>query len=463
MTVRTFKDNLKSSSWVDPFKESLASLPDIEQSAFDALGELLMSIALGDMDKDVRGEAKKILKTRGNEVVKKALKLKSARNYSTTAGRKKLQADLVDLEAIEGFDVAVFAKYLYVRNFSVRDGLDYFFQHATREAFREYFQYDRVAPDGKIEIGMAAKSPGTAVESLFDVLPSIEEQVFVIEINSKDPVDVDFSTLGLPNLYKLSLKLPLKQFPKGLFGLAHLRQLFVFSDLEEIPEGLSRMSALKNLGLGCPIRRLPDDFAELRGLSSLNIDDSKLISLPSYLGEFKDLTSMYLRNNALLTDVPSSLLELPRLSDGCKEYLRETYFSQTEYEKVYNRLDYFVAHFKTIPAVQEVIEAYEKRRDCSRLGELILATSRCYYDDEHGLSSNDFYRLQIEQTAPKSLREANRKIGTTRFIDHRATDAELDALRALLEDAIGFDEGAFIDFVKAMVVAVREEYPFDKS
>lgn len=51
MTLRAIKDNLKLSSWEAPFKESLASLSNLEQPTFDALNELLMSIALGDMTK----------------------------------------------------------------------------------------------------------------------------------------------------------------------------------------------------------------------------------------------------------------------------------------------------------------------------------------------------------------------------------------------------------------------------
>jgi len=462
MTLRAIKDNLKLSSWEAPFKESFASLSNLEQPTFDALNELLLSIALGDMTKDIRNAAKKILRTRGSETAKRALKLKSSRNYSGDAGRKKLPADLIDLEAVEGFDVSIFAKYLYVRNFSLRAGLEYFFQHGTREAFREYFQYDRVAPDGIIEIRTAGNSPGRAVEALFDVLPSIEKQVVLIEINGKDQVDLDFSKLELPKLYELSLRLPLKEIPKGLFSLVHLRQLFIHSNLEEIPEGLGRLQALTNLGLGCPLRRLPDDFEQLRGLLSLNIDGSKLESLPDYLGEFRALTSMYLRNNTLLSKVPSTILELPKLSDGCKQHLRETFFSQNEYERLFHHLDQFVAYFNDVPSVHETLEAYETRQDCSRMGELILASSRCYYDDEHGLSSNDFYSNQIEQYGPEALKEANRAIGSTRFIDDRTTEEELHTLRTALGKVAGFDEGVFIDFVNAMVNVVREEFPFEK-
>lgn len=89
------------------------------------------------------------------------------------------------------------------------------------------------------------------------------------------------------------------------------------------------------------------------------------------------------------------------------------------------------------------------------MGELILATSRCYDDDEHGLSFNDFYSNQIEQYGPEALREANRAIGSTRFIDDRTTEEELHTLRTALAEVAGFDEGVFIDFVNAMVNVVR--------
>lgn len=428
------------------------------------LNELVLSVALCDYITSVRNMAKKVLKKRGNTAVNEALSLLSRRNYQNDSGNKNLETDLPELEKIAGFRTTQFAKYLYIRNSGLRNARDYFFEYAGIEELRFYFIHDSyTSQDGdaiRLYPGRGDLS-GRVAQTMLDVIPEVADKVTYISCNTKEAVSLNLEGIQLPNLYELALHTGMNTIPAGLFDHPSMRKLGITANVETLPEGFGKLKNLTKLYLSAPVSELPKDIFSLEQMEWFSLYNTRLETLPEEIGNFKNLTTITIDGNPELKNIPQSLFDLPKLNDVYKRDIRAEFMPANEYEVLFNDFSFYLKWFKEIPSVQEQIDRY-KAGEPHFMPELILAVSRCYYDDEHGLKLTDLYS-PIEKLAPESLKAVNKAIKNPKFIDQRViTEEKLAKIKQKVEAFEGFNADKFMEFVRELIAYVDAEYPFEK-
>lgn len=427
------------------------------------LNELILSVALCDYTTSVRGEAKKVLKKHGNESVQQALSLLSRRNYVNDSGNKNLEADLPELEKIAGFRTTQFAKYLFIRNNSLRNARDYFYEHATDEELRFYFVHEMYSSQDGNEVRMnpGMKLSPRIAQILLDSVPEVADKVAYISCNTDGNVSFNLKGVQLPKLYELSLHTQMESFPVELFDQLSLHRLGITANIDRFPEGFGKLKNLTKLYLSAPVSELPKDIFTLENMEWFSLDKTKLVALPEEIGNFRNLTTISIDDNPELKTIPQSLFDLPKLGDYYKKDIRAQFMPSNEYEVLFNDFEFYLKWFKEIPSVQEQMDLY-KAGEPNFIPELILAVSRCYYDDEHGLKLTDLYS-PIDKLAPESLKAVNRAIKNPKFIDQQTiTEEKLDKIKQKVQAFEGFHADKFMEFIRELIAYVDAEYPFEK-
>lgn len=428
------------------------------------LNELVLSVALCDYITSVRNSAKKVLKKHGNAAVKEALSLLSRRNYQNDSGNKNLETDFPELEKIPGFRTTQFAKYLFIRSNSLRNARDYFFEQASVDELRFYFIHDSyTSQDGDaicLYPGRGELSARVA-QTMLDVIPEVADKVTYISCNTKAPVSLSLEGIQLPNLYELALHTHMDALPAGLFDHPSMRKLGITANVETLPEGFGKLKNLTKLYLSAPVSELPKDIFTLEHMEWFSLYKTRLETLPEEIGNFKKLTTISIDGNPYLKNIPQSLFDLPKLSESYKRDIRAEFMPANEYEVLFNDFNFYLCWFKDIPEVQEQIDRYQAG-EAHFMPELILAVSRCYYDDEHGLKLTDLYS-PIEQLAPESLKVVNRAIKNPKFIDQRVvTEEKLAKIKQKVQVFEGFNADKFLEFIRVLIAYVDAKYPFEK-
>jgi hypothetical protein len=155
------------------------------------------------------------------------------------------------------------------------------------------------------------------------------------------------------------------------------------------------------------------------------------------------------------------VFDLPKLNPFYKEQIKAKFMPDSPYEQLFLRFKYYMSCFDSLPLVQEITEHYKSDPANSKIAELLLATSRCYYDDEHGLKLLKLGK-EINQYGPDSLQRINNSIKTPRFIDERVSMEILKKIEkkvAVFED---FDASLFMQLISEMVAFTNAKYPFEK-
>ncbi|MGV3609809.1 MAG: leucine-rich repeat domain-containing protein [Fluviicola sp.] len=427
------------------------------------VNELVLSVALCDYMTDLRNEAKKVLKKHGNEAVKEALALLSRRNYQSDSGNKNLETDLPELEKIAGFKTTQFAKYLYIRKSGLRNARDYFFEHATDEELRFYFVNDLYSSQDGDDIRMY---PGTklnqnAAQIMLDSVREVADLVSYIYCTTDGNVTFNLEGVKLPKLYELGLHTQMESLPLELFEITSLHRLGITANIDKLPEGFGKLKKLTKLYICAPVSELPMDIFTLENMEWFSLDQTKLETLPEEIGNFKNLTTISIEDNPELKNIPKSVFDLPKLSESYKKDIRAHFMPANEYEVLFNDFEFYLSCFKDVPAVQEQIALY-KAGEPNFIGELILAVSRCYYDDEHGVAMTNLY-APIEELAPESLKAVNKAVKNPKFIDQRTiTEEKLAKIKQKAQGFEDFNADKFLEFIREMIAYVDAEYPFEK-
>lgn len=455
---------LKFKGLITTHMEALEAL--MEQGIPDDsnLNELVLSVALCDYTTSVRNMAKKVLKKHGNTAVNEALSLLSRRNYQNDPGNKNLVTDLPELEKIAGFRTTELAKYLFIRNSSLRNAKDYFYDRASVEELRFYFVNDSYTSQDGDTIWLhpgRINLTGRVAQTMFDVIPQVADKVTYISCNTKEPVSLNLEGIQLPKLYELALHTQMDALPPGLFDHPSMRKLGITANVETLPEGFGKLKNLTKLYISAPVSELPKDIFTLEHMEWFSLYKTRLETLPEEIGNFKNLTTISIDDNPELKNIPQSLFDLPKLNEVYKRDIRAEFMPANEYEVLVNDFSFYLECFKDIPAVQEQIESY-KAGEPHFMPELILAVSRCYYDDEHGLKLTDLYS-PIEKLAPESLKVVNRAIKNPKFIDQQViTEEKLAKIKQKVQVFEGFNADKFMEFIREMIAYVDAEYPFEK-
>lgn len=427
------------------------------------LNELTLSVALCGYLTDVRNEAKKVLKKHGNESVKQALALLSRKNYQNDSGNKSLETDFPELEKIAGFRTVQFAKYLYIRKSGLRNARDYFFEHASDEELRFYFVNDMYSSQDGDDVRMypGVKLSPRVAQIMLDAVPEVADLVSYISCDTDGTVSFNLQGVKLPKLYELSLHTQMESLPVELFELTSLHKLGITANIDKLPDGFGKLKNLKKLYISAPVSELPKDIFTLEKMEWFSLYHTKLETLPEEIGNFKNLTTISIEDNPELKNIPQSLFDLPKLPETYKKDIRAHFMPANEYEVLFNNFEFYLGCFKEIPVVQEQIDLY-KAGEPNFIPELILAVSRCYYDDEHGLALTDLYS-PIEELAPESLKAVNRAIKNPKFIDQQTiTPEKLDKIKQKVQAFEGFQADKFLEFVRELIAYVDAEYPFVK-
>jgi hypothetical protein len=435
------------------------------------ISEGIMAIAWGHYNKETAKSAQSLIKEKGNDIAKKALKIKSKMVYSKNI--EQLLEDLEKLKTIERFDYICFVKYLYKLDSNFYPAMLFFYNHATDEEIIDYFKNDDTfrkfengEPIDRYKFDFKNDIPERTAQLLWDFLPEIANKIDSFSCDTKGKIKFNFQELHLPILTKLSITGQFETFPTFIYQNTHIVHLAILSStLTEVPEGIGNFQNLQSLQLGMPIDKLPSDFEKLKKLQELTLDDTLLTTLPDCIGTFKELTSLRARDNIKLTYIPPTIFELPNLSEFWKKNLKEKYMPKGGYEVLFNEFEWVIErNFLGIETVKEIYENYKQNINEKHIPELVLAAVRCYYDFEHGFQTNDFLFSTLEKKAPDNVKRINEHLKLIKFIDaFWNLDEQLNQIKTLLEPVKNeFDIELFVKLIKEMANCTYQEYPFKK-
>jgi hypothetical protein len=465
-----------------------SGIPD-EQHAPEAI----LGLCLAYADAPIRNLAKDVIKKHGSKPIKAALKAKSRRNYLGDAGKETMVADLEELSQIEGFAVHQFARVLSFKlGYTPLVGaralktkvLHFFYDRASDEEIRDYFRCDGYDPKRKEHalLGVGAISDHVA-ELLWEAAGQMREEVTGIFIETPGdaqlPPDLGIfpklSTLHIdaagltelpeaflaqPELSRLTLKnCAIARLPDSIGTGRTLGFLYLWGlkNLKELPAALGDLPNLYRLEVhNSPIAEIPGSLGSCPKLKEIVVSDCALRRIPDGIGRstsLKQVDVFYVTAPKVpLEYVDPSVFELAMSSEGYKDKLRALMAPAGSYQPVYKSLQMFIESFADKPAATKAIAAFKRDGNAAaaHIPELILATSRCYLDDEHGPSSNAWYSRVIDKEAPDLLKAANAKIARIGFIDAQSDAGYVTSMFNALQNLDGFDVARFAEFVHEM-------------
>ncbi len=438
------------------------------------IDELLVAIALGHEDKDPRALAKKILKKHGSAAANEALKLRPRVNYTANKWLRgpALANDLAEL-SVEGFSTAVFSKYV-AKLTGHKGGLRTFFDKASEAQLHDYFITDCYSEDRasiQLTTGTLNAVRPRAIEALFGSIPEIADQVTSVYICSHDTVTIPPKVTALVNVERFVIA-----FAGAIEGLEHLYELSSLECLElthcklaTLPEGIAKLDKLVTLDLSsCEnLTALPPDIAGLRALRKLGLFHCDLRELPDGVAGMTELVQLELRNNEHLETIPAGIGELPNLTQSDRALIHEEFFkvAKDPYEAIFESFSMLIGRYEHLPSVVRARDEYLATRNGPKahIPELILAACRCYYDHEHGWSSNKFWAGKIDELGPEPLGTANRVAAIPDHYTKSTSTKAHAACRKRLATVEGFDVEVFSAFVEQMVFDSGNAYIDDEQ
>lgn len=466
----------------DEILELLAQLGADELERDLELQALVLGMCLCHEESSVRKEAKKVAKKLGPPNLEAALSAKSRRNYTGEKAQEAISEDLAELGEIDQKLAAEFASVLATKLNGRTErkprsaAAAYYYAHASDEEIRAGLAR-QAGPDG-LELRLQGTAPQRIVEMLWEVAAE----------NAASVVEIEYVTDGnglpelvptLPRLSSLSIEsATVETFPETLFQQPALAALQLrCPNASSLPNSIGDASALTSLFLRdmSRLKHLDGNVGRLSNLFRLKIWDSGLVELPGELGQCESLADIAVGDCAQLkrvgaglaestsvrtlsiwgvqeVEIPPEVLDIPSLAPEYREELTLLAAPADSYSSVYGHLEMFVEAFRDRPEVLAALSDRDADSDPpAAAAELLLAASRCYFDEEHGRSSNRFYADQIDEYAPEPLRAANERIRDIPFVDSSTSDDTLAELFAALDGIEDFDAGRFETFVHAMI------------
>lgn len=429
----------------------------------EGIDEMLLAVGTACYSADVRKNFKALLTKMGGEPVKAALKLISKRDYNAGTGKKNLLADLPGLEKVDGFNAPVFAKYVAIVAMSLNEGRDYFLEHGTDAEIKYYLVNELYDRNDKSSLDMfigQMLSPRVA-QLMWDVVPELAPLIRRITCRTDGKLSFGFESIDMPQIYHITLDADIDEFPSFLFGWPSLKEITITCNAKVLPKGISNLVNLEGLGLYMPIAEIPEEVFTLKALQSFGVGNTALTEIPEAIGQLENLTYLSIYNSPGVKTLPESVFALPKLSDSYKEDFRAEYMPSNEYQKVYNEMNFYIRDFEDIPIVKELLEKYKAGEEPNFFPELLMAASKCYYDDEHGRALVNLYK-DVEKDAPEKLKEVNKALKSFKYVDETTTPEDYEKMRKKLQPFEWFDTEKFIGLCELMAAKVYEEYPFAK-
>lgn len=429
----------------------------------EEFGELFLAMALCEKG-DVRKAAKKTIQKRGGVGLNAVLKKLTRRNYSADTGNKNFEKDIVDIVDVDGFSSVRFSKYLFISNSSLYSARDHFIQGATDEELRFYFlensHYNGEREKVRLFLGTRYKVSGRVASILWDCISTLRDKVSLIQLSTDDAIE--FGPIPpCPKLYELSINADFKELPTGIYEQPALHKLGLSSPtLMSLPPGIERLQNLTRLSIDAPIDTWPDGVFRLANLESAYIENTKLTEIPAAIAGWNNLKSLNIPNNPDLKVISDELFSLPELNDAYKKEIRATYLATSPYAKLVLEMDFYLRWFQDIPLIAAATKAI-RAEEPQNPSELILAVSKCYYDDEHGRKLVNLFKT-VDEHAPQELQKINRAIKSPAYYDEKTSDAVFSKARTQLVSFDTFDQDLFLRYVGEMITFVDEKYPHDK-
>jgi len=422
--------------------------------------EMILALATADSEAKIRQEAKKWIKKCGSESSKNALQILGKRNFNQK--QDETLPDLLALKEIEHFNLVLFAKYLFLfcKNEQARD---YFFNHANADDIRFFvhfncFQYgdlERVA----IYFGSNCFLSAQTLQQIWDSLDAVADKIRMIIIETKEDW-IPTKTVQMPQLYELVLRIPTKKFPIAIFDLQAVVVLKLSLQTEEFPVGISSLKKLKRFSITSPIKNLAEDLFELKELEELYLWETKLTEIPEAIGNLDKLKGLNITDNQFIKKIPQAVFDLPLLNDVYKKDIRAKFLATTAYDVLMNEMEFYIRFFDSLEIVQTQL-VHWKNNSKAALPELLIAVSKCHYDDEHGLKIRNFHSTLIKY-GPEPFQKLCEKVKNPAFLDEETSEKVLADLEKKLKTFEWFDSALCIQMIKEMIQLTNTVYPYKK-
>lgn len=397
----------------------------------------LLVLAVTTTDDSVRDQVRLTLEALDSPPFLKALKVIGKRDYAAPKGETLLEASLERLGAIDGLDTSVLARKLFVlkpHTLSIaRPAARYFWRHAPLATISDYFAQD--CEHDISTYGIATR----AAEVLWQHLETSGEKVRRLQFSNRE----------------------LTEFPQAICGLRNLEDLQFSASITRLPDAVGDLKNLRKLkSLGNPLASLPESFGNLVNLQDVYFSDASFNELPGSFSNLTNLQSLAFADHKAPLQVSPAVLALPKLDKGYRAKLELQFAPKDEYARVVTSLDVLLnearrftraSEMPTVTTVLANIDSASAPFATTGGPELLLALAKCYFDQEHGRQSNDFFSAQIEKTAPHSLQAASTALAKTRYFWRGMPIAKVTEG---MQGVVGFDVTLFIRLSEELLSVV---------
>lgn len=447
----------KNVELLEDLTKSPLQIPELE--------EMILAKSMTDTEAIVRKAAIKFIEKNGSEIHKTVLINFPKKRYDQQKVANNFKNEIESYKQFSEFNLTLFSKYLYLFGSFFRDAQDYFLENATSEELQYFFRnnfYKKYDGD-KISFFMGTQYTINAnvAQELWNATKDLSENITSIDFSTKGLISME-DVPQMPNIYKLAFRCEMEQFPVGIFKLESLEKLTFGSNLNKIPNGIHKLQKLKSLSINVPLKELPADLFQLTNLEELYLWNTEITEISPEISALVNLKTLHIEDsNAKLKIIPKAIYELPKLNDIYKKMIRADFEARNEYEKILFEFEHYIKAFDKIPLVQKYLNNF-REGNMDKFPEVLLAATKCYYDDAHGLEIYRFYEDIRKSKAPDTILEVNEALKKIKFIDERTTENQLNEMKKKVADFDWFDSVIFFELITEMVDYTNKLYPFEK-